>query len=82
MNTRFKFKAEKYPDELASGLMNLAGYCDPNNCSFFRDVRKPQIKQDLEECLQQLLAVCENELNFDFYRTLYRTLENIVNECF
>ena len=59
----------KYPDEIAEQLYKLA-YGENAEVD-------QQIMKDLENCLYDLKAVCENEYNFDFFRTMYRTLEQI-----
>lgn len=61
------FKKEIYPDEIAQTLCNLASE-NPDE----------QTVKDCEEAIYNLLAIAENPLNCDYYRTLYKVLEEIV----
>lgn len=65
------FKAEYYPDDIAEGLCRLAGEDFPEGYDERND-------HDYTECLYQLMAICENEYNNDYYRSFYRLLENVV----
>ena len=67
------FKIEKFPDEIANKLFELAKDMD------FQDYEeeKKQILSDLENALYYLKAVAENPYNNEYFRTLYRILENI-----
>lgn len=57
-------KFEYYPDEIAAALADVAG--ELGNYGFVDSVT---------EAIYQLKAICENELNSDFYRDFYRLLE-------
>ena len=63
------FKKEIYPEEIAQTLCNLASE-NPDE----------QTVKDCEEAIYQLAAIAENPLNSDYYRTLYKVLEAIVNK--
>lgn len=67
------FKIEKFPDEIANKLFELAKDMD------FQDYEeeKKQILSDLENALYYLKAVAENPYNNECFRTFYRILENI-----
>lgn len=60
------FKKEIYPDEIAQTLCIIASE-NPNE----------QTVKDCEEAIYQLAAIAENPYNSDYYRTLYRVLEEI-----
>lgn len=63
------FKKEIYPDEIAQTLCNLASE-NPDE----------QTVNDCEEAIYQLAAIAENPYNSDYYRTLYKVLEEIVKK--
>lgn len=63
-----EFNVEVYPDEIAQTLCSLASE-NPDE----------ETIKDCEKALYQLKATAENHYNSDFYRTLYRVLEEIVN---
>lgn len=67
------FEIEKFPDEIANKLFELSKDMD------FLDYEeeKKQILSDLENVLYYLKAVAENPYNAEYFRTLYRILENI-----
>lgn len=64
---------EKYPNEIASRLYELAKDMDYMD---YED-EKEQVLNDLENALYYLKAICENEYNDEYFRTFYRILENI-----
>lgn len=61
------FKKEIYPEEIAQTLCKLAA-----------DEPDEKTVQECEEVIYNLLAIAENPLNCDYYRTLYKVLEEIV----
>jgi phosphoribosyl-ATP pyrophosphohydrolase len=67
------FEIEKHPQEIADKLyemqkdMNFADY----------EEEKEKIVKELTDCLYVLMANAQNEYNMDYWRTLYRVLENI-----
>lgn len=67
------FEIEKFPDEIANKLFELAKDMD------FQDYEeeKKQILSDLENALYYLKAIAENPYNNEYFRTFYRILENI-----
>lgn len=67
------FKIEKFPDEIANKLFELAK--DMDFADYEED--KEKILSDLENALYYLKAVAENPYNAEYFRTLYRILENI-----
>lgn len=67
------FKIEKYPQEIANKLYELSKDMDWMDY----EEEKEKILQDLENALYYLKAICENEYNFDYFRTFYKILENI-----
>ena len=64
---------EKFPDEIANKLFELSKDMD------FLDYEeeKKQILSDLENALYYLKAVAKNPYNAEYFRTLYKILENI-----
>lgn len=69
-----KFKHEKYPQEIAERLYELAKDMDYMDY----EEEKEQILANLEDALYDLLAIAQNEYNKESYRTLYRILERLV----
>lgn len=67
------FKVEKYPQEIAERLYELAKDMD---CMDYED-EKEEILTDLENALYNLKTICENKYNYEYYTTLYRILERI-----
>lgn len=57
-----------YPDELAVALCKLAAGDD--------EVDREKIP-DCAEALYDLMAVCENKYNNDYYRTLWDVLQDV-----
>lgn len=68
-----KFEVEKYPQEIAEALYEQAKDMDYMD---YED-EKELVLADLENALYDLKAICENEHNKDYFRTLYRILERI-----
>ena len=62
-----KFNYEYYPEEITTALCSLADY----------ESITTNILEQLEDCLYNLRAICENDLNSDYYRTTYKILESI-----
>ena len=63
------FEKNYYPDDITTALINCSGkQYEPN-----------QAKQ-IEEALYQLAAIAENPYNSDYYRTLYKLLEDITEQ--
>lgn len=56
------FEKEYWPGDIAE---KLAG------------ITEPARRAELENCLYNIMAICENDRNQDYWRTLYITLENI-----
>ena len=67
------FKIEKFPVEIANKLYELAKDMD----FWDYEEEKEEILNDLENALYYLKAICENKKNSDYFRTLYKILENI-----
>lgn len=63
-------KIEKYPEEIAETLYNLSADMDA------QDYKEQELK-DLTNALYDLKAICENEHNQDYYRTLWKALERL-----
>lgn len=63
------FKKEIYPEEIAQTLCKLA-----------EDEPDEKTVQDCEEAIYQLAAIAENPYNSDYYRTLYKVLEEIAKK--
>ena len=60
------FDKNYYPDDITTALINCSGkQYEPNQA------------EQIEEALYQLEAIAENPYNSDFYRTLYKLLEDI-----
>lgn len=62
-------RKDYYPDDIAKTLVYLSG---AETTEY-----ETELKKDLEDALYQLMAISENEYNFDFYRTLWNTLQDI-----
>ena len=58
------FETRAYPDEIADKLIAMGTAEDGD-------------KNDLVEALYQLHAICGNDRNSEYYRTLYKALENL-----
>lgn len=69
-----KFNVEVYPQEIAKKLYELTKDMDYMDY----EEEKEQIMADLESALYDLMAIAQNEKNFDYFRTMYRTLERLV----
>ena len=67
------FNIEKYPQEIANKLYELAKDMDYMDY----EEEKEEILRDLENALYYLKAICENPYNNDYFRTFYKILENI-----
>lgn len=67
------FISEKYPEEISLRLYELQK--DMDWMDYEED--KEHVLNDLENALYYLKTICENEHNKDYFRTLYKTLENI-----
>lgn len=67
------FEIEKFPEEIANKLYELAKDMD------FADYEeeKEKILNDLINAIYYVKTICENPYNNDFFRTFYRILENI-----
>lgn len=63
------FNTRVHPEEIAEKFIAM-------NCAEESD------RNDLEEALYQLHAICENEYNHDFYRVLYKALEELAGTKF
>ena len=65
-----QYGTEYYPDEIAEAFCNYArennGY-DPDG----------QAEENCREALYYLHAICENEYNKDYFRTLYKILAKV-----
>lgn len=59
------FKTNYYTDEIAESLCRIAG------------VENHDVYAEAEEALYNLEVICENDLNDEKYRTLYRLLEDV-----
>lgn len=68
-----KFEVEKYPDEIAENLYNAITDMDWMDY----EEEKERVIKELTEALYYLKACAKNEYNADYFRTLYRILENI-----
>lgn len=64
-------KFEKYPGEIAETLYNLSADMDAMDY----EEEKEQELMDLTNALYDLKAICENEHNQDYWRTLWKALE-------
>lgn len=67
------FEIEKHPQEIANKLFELSK--DMDFADYEED--KEKILSDLENALYYLKAVAENPYNAEYFRTLYKILENI-----
>lgn len=66
------FKVESYPCEIAEKLMELSKDMD-----FLDYEDNEKIKNELENALYYIKTIAENEYNKEYFRTLYRILENL-----
>ena len=64
-------KFEKYPEEIAKTLYNLSADIDAQD---YEEQKEEELK-DLTNALYDLKAICENEHNQDYWRTLWKALE-------
>ena len=64
------FNIEYYPEDITEKLLYLIERIDAE------PVEK-QVNKDMEDCLYWILAAAQNKYNDDYWRTFYRTLENI-----
>ena len=62
------YGSEYYPGEIAEALCDL---CKREELGYKPD---GQAYEDCIEALYQLKAICENDYNSEFYRTLYKVL--------
>lgn len=69
-----EFTVEVYPQEIAEKLYELAKDMDYMDYEY----DKKRVIADLEDALYVLKACAENTMNFDYFRTMYKTLERLV----
>lgn len=67
------FKIEKYPNEIANKLYELAKDMDYIDY----EEEEEEIKAQLENALYHLKTICENENNKEYFRIFYKILERI-----
>ena len=68
-----EFKIEQYPQEIAQKLYDYSKDMDWTDY----DEENEIIINHLENSLYYLKALCENDNNFDYFRTFYKILERI-----
>lgn len=63
------------PEEIADALMDITKDMD------FADYEEheEETRSELTEALQWLLNTCQNELNSDYFRTLYTALDDMAH---
>ena len=64
-------KFEKYPEEIAKTLYDLSADMDAQD---YKEQKEEELR-DLTNALYDLKAICENEHNQDYWRTLWKALE-------
>jgi hypothetical protein len=64
-------KFEKYPEEIAKTLYDLSADMDAQD---YEEQKEEELK-DLTNALYDLKAICENEHNQNYWRTLWKALE-------
>ena len=67
------YRIEKYPDEIALTLYEKIKDLD---FSDYEEEKEKEI-EELTNALYYLKTICENELNKDYFRTLYKALERL-----
>lgn len=73
-----EFNVEIYPDEIAEALCDLAARGKEADEQLL--VGKPGliVLNECEKAISHLKATAENPYNFEYFRTLYKVLEEIV----
>lgn len=73
-----EFNVEIYPDEIAEALIALAARGKEADEQFL--VGKPWliVLNECEKAISHLKATAENPYNLEYFRTLYKVLEEIV----
>lgn len=61
------------PEQIADALYDIAKDMD------WDSEYEEDIKKDLNDALYWLLATCQNELNSEYFRTLYRVLDCVAD---
>lgn len=69
-----EIRKDYYPDEIAGALCRLA---DKDFEEYDEYGQENSIMKSVGEALYQLMAVCENEYNSDYYRDLWDVLQNL-----
>lgn len=67
------YRIEKYPDEIATRIYELSNDIDFQD---YEEQKEEELKE-LEQAIYYLKAICENDLNNDYFRTFYKALERI-----
>lgn len=65
------FNVEYYPEDITEKLLYLTERIDAE------PEKRKQVNQEITDCLYWIKAAAGNEYNQDYWRTFYRTLENI-----
>lgn len=65
------FNVEYYPEDIAENMLYLTERIDTE------PEKRKQVNQEITDCLYWIQAAAGNEYNQDYWRTFYRTLENI-----
>lgn len=69
-----EIRKDYYPEDIALALCKMA---DKNFKDYDEYGESNPLAIDVQDALYQLMAICENEHNFDYYRTLWDVLQNI-----
>lgn len=74
----FKFNVDVYPDEIAESLIALAARGKESDEQFLVGKLCPVVLDECEKAISHLKADAENPYNSEYFRTLYKVLEEIV----
>ena len=65
------FNVEYYPEDITEKLLYLTERIDTE------PKKRKQVEREIIDCLYWIQAAAGNEYNQDYWRTFYKTLENI-----
>lgn len=74
----FKFNVDVYPDEIAEGLVALAARDKEADEQLLVGKLCPVVLDECEKAISYLKATAENPYNSEYFRTLYKVLQEIV----
>ena len=73
-----EFNVEIYPDEIVEALTTLAARDKEADEQSLVGKHWSTVLKECEEAISHLKATAEYPYNFDYFRTLYKVLEEIV----